>query len=40
MLCKVDEIGLPVFRTTKSGDRVCYECPKIHRWVELMEMPI
>jgi len=36
-LNKVEEIGLPVSRTTKSGARVCYECPRIHRWAEIME---
>ena len=30
-LGKVDEIGLPVCRTTKSGERVCYDCAKIQR---------
>ncbi|KEH21633.1 hypothetical protein MTR_7g011673 [Medicago truncatula] len=29
--------GLPVNRTTKGRRRVCYECPKIHRWEDIRE---
>jgi len=28
---------LPVCRTIKNVERVCYECPKIHRWKDLGE---
>ncbi|KEH17302.1 hypothetical protein MTR_0024s0090 [Medicago truncatula] len=37
-------IGLPICRTSKGegecgkgGRRMCYECPKIHRWEDLQE---